>query len=239
MKQLKDYYDTLNIDRNATSFNGFLHRGILRLKSIDDINKKDSKGKPYYVVEVTGSLEENDLVAVTKAKPEVDSKGNPVLNKNGLWAGYKNYTVKKVDMLAKDVKDIVGTDSPSKYSDGSVVSRITREYKDALEKTIKKELKKENKIYTHEVKVYDEPLYVTNLEYGEDTLTGEVGLGFKDYETVVERGVNYRGKPTGVFICLSDLDWLPTKVDSEELIKYAKNLSDAAENKHDYFRLPW
>lgn len=239
MKQLKDYYDTLNIDKNATSFNGFLHRGILRLKSIDEISQDGSKGKPYYVVEVTGSLEEDDTVAVTKARPEINEKGKPVLTKDGLWAGYKNYTLKKVDMLAKDVEDIIGTDSPEKYSDGSPVSRITRDYKSAVEKNIKKRLKKENKIYTHEIKVYDKPLYVTNLEYGEDTLTGETGLGFKDYETVVERGVNYRGKPTGVFICLSDIDWLPTKVDSEELINYAKNLSEAAENKHDYFRLPW
>lgn len=230
MKELKDYYDTLGIADNAKVFDGALHTGILRLKQADEITNKDAKGRPYYVIDITGTVGVGSLVAVTKAKAEVDKEGKPILNSKGLWSGYKNYKIETVNY---------DDDTEDKYSEETPVSRITRGYKHLRTELIKQELAAEDKSYTHQRKVYEKPLYVSEVEYGTDTLTGKDGLGFKDYEVVIEKGVYYRGKPSGVFINLDDIDWLEPKVDTKELTKYAQDISDSAETEHDYFRLPW
>lgn len=67
-------------------------------------------------------------------------------------------------------------------------------------------------------KLYEMPLFVTDIKMGVDTFTGHHGLGFWDRTPDKSSLKEYvRGTETGVFICLDSFKWEDIKYTNEDL----------------------
>lgn len=210
----KEVYNTLKLSYDRTPFREYFYRGILRLK---DKTAQTDLARPYYIVEISQQYEGAPLVAVYYARPEVDAKGQPVVDEKGNWSAYKNYREKVV---------YEGKEKP--YSDKTMLSRLANNYFGAKNKNRKK----------HRVRIYDKPLYVVELEEGVNTFTKKEGLGFYEYETEMVGNVSHKVKPTGVFIGLDSIkDWSAPMIRPKDLYNHIKQ--DEQKNESNYIEIPW
>lgn len=93
-----------------------------------------------------------------------------------------------------------------KYSDKSLLGRIGNQ---------RLENKGKKNVYT-----YKPAIYVSTVEQGISFITGEPGLGFKEYSpdkiNLID-GKMEQGEPTGVFILLDDVVWGDSTIDLNAL----------------------
>ena len=81
-------------------------------------------------------------------------------------------------------------------------------------------LKNQDKIKKVTEDRIDLPLFISKLEYGTDTFTGHIGMGFKEYKSSVNPK---ESGPTGVFICLDSVKWSHKKADPNKVMEYIKD----------------
>lgn len=199
--QVPSITELLKKDNNIKPFDRFLTTGVLRVKYLEDTNKKNTHARPFYVVEVVGGHGLDAMAAVYEAIPEVDKKGYPVIDGNNQWAFHKRYTIVKKSKRP-DVQD--------NYTEGTFYSRLVRSYKP-----------KPDERDMVRIKHYDPPLYVAHIEDGIDSLTRKRGLGFKDYEPRKEADGTAL-KPTGVFIGLDTIHWYSTRALPRDMYEFTK-----------------
>lgn len=209
-KQIADIYEQIGTGDKINLFDHYFSRGVLRVKYLEDLEQKDSHARPFYVVEFKQGEGIYSQVAVYQAIPEINEDGSPVLDSNGQWAFHR-----------KDHIELVSdnTDTQSRYSDATAYSRLVRSYK--VEETKREQ---------HKVRHIDKPLYITDVIHGRDSITGEVGLGFKDYDASM--------KPTGVFICLDTIQWYLTKARPDDMLDFIKE-TKREDNSIIPFRAEW
>jgi hypothetical protein len=210
----REVYAALGISDEETPFDEFFYRGILRIKNFDNLSLP---AEPYYIVELAGGKKVNSTVAVYDAKPELDENGRPLLDENGNWVAYKQY------------KDTV-IDDNKKFSDKTKLSRLANTYISKITPTKKQK---------HKVRVYQKPLYVTELEIGVNTFTKKYGLGFKDYETELIENIRYKVKPTGVFVGIDSIrDWSAPTIKPETVLKFVQE-HEQEKKSNPYFTAKW
>lgn len=203
MAQIQDIYYALGIDSDTKPFDQYFCRGVLRIRDLDKLNDLTYPKTPYYILELSVDSNHDPIVAVFKAKAEVDEHGKPVRDEKGNWVAHKAYDIKS--------KDYSGLSS---ITEDTELSRMARQYRKA--RTPKKDLE------PHAVKKLSKPLYISEVEMGMDTLSGAYGLGFKEYTTENVNGKLQQGKPTGVFICLEDVEWSEPRIKTKDMYDYAQ-----------------
>lgn len=215
MVRMSDIYDVLDIGNGITPFDNFFSRGVLRLRYKEELKKKNAHAKPIYIVETMGSGQLGEPVSVYAAKPAVDANNDPILDSHGRWKAYKNYTIKY---------EAHGIDKRDNYNDKTILSRLVRGYK---VKPDKKDM--------HKVKVWDKPLFYTNVEKGVDSITGKEGLGFYDYSTRTgANGETIEETPTGVFICFADIDWSLITARPTDMLNYIQETKEQNKNANPF-----
>lgn len=128
------------------------------------------------------------------------------------------YAPMKVKLDGKeywDKKYVVDDKVQYRFSEETVLGKIAG---NRLGDTNKKVLKK---------RLYEMPLFVTDIKMGVDTFTGHHGLGFWDRTPDKSTAKEYiRGTETGVFICLDSFKWEDIKYTNDDLMEAYKEWLD-------------